>query len=266
MKQLYIIGTGPGGLEHLSPAARAAIAASSDLVGHGLFLNLLKELKTGKTLHKPPMGEEISRARLALDLAADGHTTALISSGDAGIYAMATVVFELLDRQPQPQWQDIEIEVIPGISAMQAAAARVGAPLAHDFCAISLSDLLTPWETIANRVRAAAQGDFVIAFYNAVSNRRGWQLQRAKEILLDYRSPATPAIVAFNVTRKGEEITVTSLGELDPEPLNMLTLVIVGNSETRQAGKWVYTPRGYGKKLEPAQADDHSIPPFVKGE
>ncbi len=249
MKQLFIIGAGPGGLAHLSPAAQAAIAASSELVGHGLFLNLLGELKSGKHLHKPPMGEEITRATLALDLAAADHTTALISSGDAGIYGMATVVFELLDRQPRPAWSAVAIEIIPGISALQAAAARVGAPLANDFCVISLSDLLTPWETIERRIRAAALGDFVVAFYNAVSHQRDWQLQQAKEILLQHRSADTPAIVAFNVTRKGENITVTRLGDLDPQAMNMLTLVIVGNSETRQAGRWVYTPRGYGKKL-----------------
>ncbi len=250
MKQLFIIGAGPGGLEHLSPAARNAIDASSELIGHGLYINLLGPLAAGKNRHKTPMGEEIARASMALDLAADGLTTALISSGDPGIYAMATLIFELLDRQPRPKWAGVAIEVIPGISAMQAAAARVGAPLAHDFCVISLSDLLTPWETIANRIHAGGQGDFAVAFYNAVSNRRGWQLQKAKEILLQYRSPDTPVIVAFNVTRKGEEITITRLGDLDPEPLNMLTLVLVGNSETRRVGDWVYTPRGYHNKPE----------------
>jgi precorrin-3B C17-methyltransferase len=250
MHPLYIIGAGPGDLAHLSPAAQAAIQASSDLVGHGLFLRLLGALTDGKRCHKTAMGEELARARLALDLAAGGHTTALISSGDAGIYAMATVVFELLDRQPQPAWSAVDIVVLPGISAMQAAAAKVGAPLAHDFCAISLSDLLTPWAIIERRIQAAAQADFVIAFYNAVSRHRNWQLERAREILLAHRSPDTPVIVAFNVSRKGESVTVTRLAELDPAPLNMLTLVIVGNSETRRVGNWVYTPRGYARKLE----------------
>jgi precorrin-3B C17-methyltransferase len=250
MKRLYIVGIGPGGLEHLSAAARHAIAASSELVGHGLYLNLLGPLAEGKNRHKTPMGEEISRARLALDMAAEGLTTALISSGDPGIYAMATVVLELLDRKPQPAWCEVEIEIIPGISAMQAAAARVGAPLAHDFCVISLSDLLTPWEVITRRIHAAGQGDFAVAFYNAVSNKRSWQLQQAKDILLQYRRPETPVVVAFNVTRKGEKVFVTCLEELDPEPLNMLSLVLVGNSETRRIGNWVYTPRGYHTKAE----------------
>lgn len=258
MNQLYIIGSGPGDLAYLTPAGHKAIATCSDLVGHGMFLKLLGELATGKELHKPPMGEEITRARLALDLAASGRTTALISSGDAGIYAMATVVFELLDHQPQPAWQNIDIEVIPGVSAMQATAARVGAPIAHDFCAISLSDLLTPWEVIEKRIHAAAQGDFVIAFYNAVSKHRTWQLSKAKQILLHHRSPETPTIVAFNVTRPGESITTTKLGQLNPESLNMLTLVLVGNRETRCVGKWVYTPRGYRQKLDlPVETSSH---------
>lgn len=250
MNQLYIIGAGPGGLEHLSPAARSALESCTDLAGHGLYLNLLGPLAEGKTRHKTPMGEELARAALALDLAASGRTTALVSSGDAGIYGMATVVFELMARKPKPEWAAVEVEVIPGISAMQAVAARAGAPLAHDFCVISLSDLLTPWELIAKRIDLAAQGDFAMAFYNAVSNKRSWQLSEARQILLRHRQPETPVIIAFNVTRKGEQITVTTLGELDPEPLNMLSLVMVGNSETRRAGKWVYTPRGYHTKPE----------------
>ena len=254
MQRLYIIGSGPGGLDYLSPAARAALESCSDLVGHGLYLNLLGPLTEGKTRHKTPMGEELARATIALDLAAAGQTTALISSGDAGIYGMATVVFELLARKPKLEWAAVEIEVIPGISAMQAAAARVGAPLAHDFCVISLSDLLTPWDLIARRIDLAGQGDFAVALYNAVSNKRSWQLLEARQILLRYRLPDTPVIVAFNVTRKGEQITVTTLGELDPEPLNMLSLVMVGNSETRRTGQWVYTPRGYHTK--PELADD----------
>ena len=174
-----------------------------------MYLNLLGPLTEGKTRHKTPMGEELARAALALDLAASGRTTALVSSGDAGIYGMATVVFELLARKPKPEWAAVDIEVIPGISAMQATAARVGAPLAHDFCVISLSDLLTPWELIAKRIDLAGQGDFAIAFYNAVSNKRSWQLLEARQILLRYRQPETPVVVAFNVTRKGEQLTVT---------------------------------------------------------
>jgi len=250
MKQLFIIGSGPGDLAHLTPAARAAIEASDELVGYGLFLKLLGELTHGKNCHKSPMGKEINRVRMALDLAASGRTTSLISSGDAGIYGLATLVFELLERQPQPGWDEVAIEVIPGVSAMQAAAARVGAPLAHDFCVISLSDLLTPWELIERRVQAAGMGDFAVAFYNPASRERDWQLQRARDVLLEYRSPDTPAVIAGNVSRGGEEIVLTRLAELGTKAMNMLTLVLVGNSETRRLGEWIYTPRGYHRKPE----------------
>ena len=161
MSKLFVVGTGPGDLQLLAPKAASAIQASSDLVAYGLYLDLLGQICEGKTHHDLPLGEEIGRARLALDLAASGKTTALISSGDIGIYAMATLVFELLDQQlsgkeQHPEWLDVEIEVIPGISAMQAGASRVGALLGHDFCTISLSDLLTPWPSIQMRVKAAA--------------------------------------------------------------------------------------------------------------
>jgi precorrin-3B C17-methyltransferase len=255
MTPLYIVGIGPGALEYLSPKARSAIAASTDLVAYPLYLDLLGSLTDGKTRHDRPLGEEIARARLALDLAAGGRPTALISSGDAGIYAMATLVFELLDREPRPGWMEVAIQVIPGISAVQAAAARVGAPLAHDFCTISLSDLLTPWETIETRLHAAGQGDFVAAFYNPVSRRRTWQLARAREILLNYRDVHTPVVIARNLTRDDECITVTSLGDLEPAQVDMLTLVLVGNTETRRTGDWVYTPRGYGKKLPESKTE-----------
>lgn len=246
---LYIIGTGPGGLEHLSPAASRALAQASELVAYPLYLDLLGELVAGKARHDSPLGDEIGRARRALELASEGRTVALLSSGDAGIYAMATLVFELLEHEAQPAWNDIEISVIPGISALQAAASRVGAPLAHDFCTISLSDLLTPWETIETRIRAAGMGDFVIAFYNPVSQKRTWQLARARELLLEQRPAATPVVIARNVTRPTEKISLTTLAELDPTQVDMLTLVLVGNSETRRVGPWLYTPRGYAKKL-----------------
>lgn len=257
MSKLYVIGTGPGGLQYLPPIARSAIADSSQLVAYGLYLDLLGDLIEGKIRHDRPLGEEIERARLALQLTAQGENTALISSGDIGIFAMATLVFELLDKEPEAGWEQVEIEVIPGISAMQAAASKIGAPLGHDFCAISLSDLLTPWQTIETRLHAAGQGDFVISFYNPVSIKRDWQLGKAKEILLQYRPATTPVIIGRNLTREEEQITVTTLAELDPTQVDMLTLVMVGNSESRHISvnssetkrDWVYTPRGYSKKL-----------------
>jgi precorrin-3B C17-methyltransferase len=259
MKQLYIIGTGPGDLAYLSPAAEAAIAASTNLVSYVLYLELLGSLVDGKTCHTLPLGEETNRAKLALDLAGKGDTTALLSSGDAGIYAMATLVFELMDKAPQPAWSEVEVEVIPGISAGQAAAARCGAPLAHDFCTISLSDMLTPWKIIETRLHAAGAGDFVLALYNPVSRQRSWQLSKAQEILMRYRSAETPVIVARNVTREDEDIALTRLSELDPGQVDMLTVVLIGNSQTRQFGEWIYTPRGYCVESE---NQDATAPPL----
>jgi precorrin-3B C17-methyltransferase len=258
MSQLYVVGTGPGDSQLVAPKALNAIKASSDLVAYGLYLDLLGEVCEGKQHHELPLGEEIGRARLALDLAASGKTTALISSGDIGIYAMATLVFELLDQQLQgkenhPEWLDVEIEVIPGISAMQAGASRVGALLGHDFCTVSLSDLLTPWETIEKRIHSAGSGDFVISFYNPVSRKRDWQLNSARDILLQYRPASTPVLLGRQLTREDESITITTLGELDAKDVDMFTMVSVGNSESRHivngSKEWLYTPRGYKKKL-----------------
>lgn len=253
MSKLYIIGTGPGDLHWLTPAAKEAISQSTDLVAYGLYLQLLGDLTEGKQCHEQALGEEIQRAEKSLDLAATGKTTSLVSSGDIGIFAMATLVFELLDKKMKSEWESVAIEVLPGISAMQAAASRVGAPLGHDFCAISLSDLLTPWETIEKRITCAAEGDFVISFYNPVSIKRDWQLAKAKEILLTHRPKNTPVILGRNLTRETETVTITTLEALDTTQVDMLTLVMIGNSEskvvTTESRDWVYTPRGYSKKL-----------------
>ena len=258
MKKLYVVGTGPGAKDLVAPRAHAAIAVSSDLVAYGLYLDLLGDVCEGKTHHDLPLGEEISRARLALDLAASGKTTALLSSGDIGIYAMATLVFELLDQQlaakeNSPQWLEVDIEVVPGISAMQAGAASIGAMLGHDFCTISLSDLLTPWQTIEKRLHACGQGDFVVSFYNPRSKKRDWQINTARDILLQYRPKNTPVLLGRQLTRDDESITVTTLEKLHSDDVDMFTLVSVGNSETRHIvnsdKEWVYTPRGYSKKL-----------------
>ncbi|WP_434340159.1 precorrin-3B C(17)-methyltransferase [Motilimonas cestriensis] len=256
--KLFVVGTGPGDSELVAPRALAAIQASSDLVAYGLYLDLLGAVCQGKIHHDLPLGEEIGRARLALDLAASGKATALISSGDIGIYAMATLVFELLDLQlsgqeNSPQWLDVEIEVIPGISAMQAGASRVGAMLGHDFCTISLSDLLTPWQTIEKRIHSAGSGDFVVSFYNPVSKKRDWQLNTARDILLQYRPASTPVLIGRQLTRPDEHIRIITLDQLDAKDVDMFTLVSVGNSESRHIvngeKEWVYTPRGYKKKL-----------------
>ncbi len=257
---LAVVGLGPGDAAWRAPEAEAAIRAASDLVGYQLYLDLLGPLAGGKTLHPYALGEEEARVRAALDLAARGREVALVCSGDPGIYAMAALVFELLDREPRPEWRRPEITVVPGISALQAAAARAGAPLGHDFCAISLSDLLTPWAAIEKRLRAAAEGDFVVALYNPVSKRRTTQLTRAVEILRRHRADETPVVLARNLGREGEAVSVIDLAALTPEAVDMLTVVLVGSSETRRiargdGGAWVYTPRGYATKSDKSSED-----------
>jgi cobalt-precorrin 5A hydrolase/precorrin-3B C17-methyltransferase len=221
------------------------VGLSTDLVGYGLYLDLLGPLAEGKRRHGYQLGEERDRVIAALDLAAKGRTVSLVCSGDPGIYAMASLVFECLDDIERRDWRRVEVVVSPGISALQACAARIGAPLGHDFCTISLSDLLTPWEVIERRLRAAAEGDFVVAFYNPASLRRRAQLVRALEILKEHRPATTPVILGKSLGRPEESLTVTPLAEFDPEIVDMLSLVMVGSSQTRWSGGRVYTPRGY---------------------
>jgi len=252
---LAIVGIGPGAAAARTHEVEAAIRAATDLVGYKLYLDLLGPLADRKARHGYELGEEEVRVRIALGLSAQGRDVALVCSGDAGIYAMATLVFELIEREANPDWARVEITGLPGVSAMQTAAARIGAPLGHDFCAISLSDLLTPWEAIEQRLQAAAAGDFVVAFYNPVSQRRRTQLAAAKDILLRHRPAETPVILARNLGRDGESVEVVTLGDLRIEDVDMLTLVIVGSSATRavarpDGGVWVYTPRGYAKKMD----------------
>lgn len=256
--RLMVVGIGPGSDGWRSPEVSSMVAASTDLVGYSLYLDLLGPLAEGKARHDFDLGKEEARVRHAMELAGQGKSVALVCSGDAGIYAMATLVFELLDKSDGVEGltdaaRRIEIAVSPGISALQAAAARAGAPLGHDFCTISLSDLLTPWEDIKRRVTAAGEGDFVIAFYNPVSKKRRTQLAWARDKLLDHRPASTPVILATNLGREGELIRIVPLGSLNVDDVDMLTVVVVGssNSSTVATGDgrtWVYTPRGYARK------------------
>lgn len=243
--RLFVVGTGPGTADWRSPEVDRLVGLSTDLVGYGLYLDLLGPLAEGKRRHGYQLGEERDRVIAALDLAAEGRTVSLVCSGDPGIYAMASLVFECLDDIERRDWRRVEVVVSPGISALQACAARIGAPLGHDFCTISLSDLLTPWEAIERRLRAAAEGDFVVAFYNPASLRRRAQLVRALEILKEHRPATTPVILGKSLGRPEESLTVTPLAEFDPEIVDMLSLVMVGSSQTRLSGGRVYTPRGY---------------------
>lgn len=245
---LALISLGPGDLEQLTVAAQAALCAAEAVVGYEVYLELVRPLlRPDQEIVSGRMGNELERAQQAIDLATAGRRVALISSGDIGIYAMAGPVFEILAGRG---WQgtEPEVEVFPGISAVQAAAARLGAALNHDFCSISLSDLLTPWPVIERRVQAAAWGDFVIGFYNPRSQKRDWQLTRSIEILLAHRPATTPVAIARYLFRPEEQIILTTLAELDPAQVDMFTLVLVGNSQSYALGNYMVTPRGYENK------------------
>ena len=250
--KLAIVGTGPGGAPWMSPEVKEILREATDWVGYKFYLDLAGTLRFGQKRHDSDNREEIDRARFALDLAASGKSVAVVSSGDPGIFAMAAAVFEAIDFDAKPEWQGIDIRVAPGISAMQAAAAAIGAPLGHDFCVISLSDILKPWEVIEQRIAAAAAADLVMAFYNPISKQRIWQLARAIEMLLQSRDPTTPVILGRNLGRPGQSVRVCTLGEFQPQDADMRTLVIVGSSQTRIIPRkygdvWVYTPRRYEK-------------------
>lgn len=244
--RLSIVGLGPGAPELVTSQACQALAGASDLVGYGTYLARVPG-RAGQRRHVSDNREEIARARHALALAAEGRDVAIVSSGDPGVFAMASAVFEAIEAG-EPAWRAIEVTVIPGVSAMLAAAARLGAPLGHDFCAISLSDNLKPWELVVRRLEAAAQGDFVIALYNPASKARPWQLGEALNILARFRDAATPVIFASAVSRPEERIEVTTLAQAEASRADMRTLVLVGSSATRILHReggvpWVYTPR-----------------------
>src|SRR6516164_9146294 len=245
---LAVIGIGPGDPGWRTPEVSAALAHATDIVGYSLYLDLLGRAIAGKKCHTSSIGEEEARVRLALDLGAEGRSVALVSSGDPGIYGLAALVFELLDLVAKPEWGTVEIRVCPGVSALQAAAARAGAPLGHDFCAISLSDLMTPWDVIRTRLESAAAANFVVALYNPRSARRPARLAEAAEILLRHRSPQTPVFLGRNLGRPGEQGRNLALSELADAEVDMLTLVLVGSSTTRRLDTdppRLYTPRGY---------------------
>lgn len=217
----------------------------------------------GKQVVSTGMTKEVQRVEAALDAVRQGHTVALISSGDPGIYAMAGLVLEICaareqkvlpaaraDMRPDQREQTVCIEVVPGIPALSAGGALLGAPLTHDFAVVSLSDLLTPWQVIQRRLEAAAQADFVIVLYNPKSKKRDWQLQRAQQVILEHRDGRTPVGIVTSAMRREESIRITTLAHLHKAPVNMQTTVFIGNSSTKQWGEVMYTPRGYGAKYE----------------
>jgi precorrin-3B C17-methyltransferase len=245
---LAIVGIGPGAASMCTPEVEAALASATDLIGYGPYLDRVPP-RPGLQRHASDNREELDRARHALRLAQNGAHVAVVSGGDAGVFAMASAIFEAIDHG-DPAWRELDLRVLPGISAMFAVAARVGAPLGHDFCAISLSDNLKPWAVIEKRLAAAAQGGFVIALYNPLSRARPWQLGKAFEFLRQYLPDSVPVILAKAVTRPDENILLRTIGTVDPSLADMRTLVLIGSVETRVVERpggresWVYTPRG----------------------
>lgn len=247
--RLAVIGLGPGDRSMRTPAVQYELAQATDWIGYGLYLDLAADQRMNQTLHNFALGEEEARVRHAIALAKEGKHVALLCSGDAGIYAMAALVYELIELEPTR----IDVEVLPGISAFQAAAAKAGALIGHDFCCISLSDLLTPWPVIEKRLNAAAEGDFVVAFYNPRSLKRRDQIERAIAILSQHRPPDTPVVIASNLGRRDEKVTIIPFNEFRAEAVDMLTLVMVGSSQSRafrrgDGNVYAYTPRGYAAK------------------
>lgn len=245
--KILLVGTGPGELQQITPAAKTAIASVDAVIGYGLYLDLISPLlRTGQIIEALPITKERQRAQRAIELANWGLSVAVVSSGDCGIYGMAGLVLEELQTCG---WdgKTPRIQIFPGISALQAAASRVGTPLMHDFCAISLSDLLTPWEVIEKRLQAAAVADFVTALYNPKSQTRTEQLTIATNIFLQHRKPNTPVAVVRSAYRQDEQITLTTLNKLLDTPVDMLTVILIGNQSTRTHGEWMITPRGYMK-------------------
>jgi cobalt-precorrin 5A hydrolase/precorrin-3B C17-methyltransferase len=243
--KLWLIGTGPGQLDQITPAAQTAIAQADVVIGYSLYIELIKPLlRPGQIVEALPITQERQRAERAIDLANWGLTVAVVSSGDCGIYGMAGLVLEQLRSQG---WdgKTPSLQVFPGITALQAAASRVGAPLMHDFCAISLSDLLTPWEVIEKRLTAAAQADFVVALYNPKSQTRTHQIATAQAIFLKYRDAETPVAIVHSAYRPDEQITITTLADFLNCPIDMLTIVLIGNQSSRTHADWIITPRGY---------------------
>ena len=240
MAKIRVVGIGPGDYEEMTVRAVNALNACDVIVGYHVYVDLVKAHFPDKEFHTTPMRREVDRCRIALDLAREGRDVAMICSGDAGVYGMAGLIYELRGEDAEP-----EVEVVGGLTAAISGGARLGAPLTHDFCVVSLSDLLTPWETIEKRLACAAQGDFAVALYNPSSMKRADYLQRACDILLRHAKPETVCGVVRNIGREGEAIKVMPLSELRNYQADMFTTVFIGNSHTKVIGGRMVTPRGY---------------------
>ena len=250
--KIYVVGIGPGSEEDITPAVRAAITRSDVVVGYKYYFNFIQSvIHPGTECIDTGMKKEKDRAALAFEYAEQGKTVCVVSSGDAGIYGMAPLVLEMKREKASP----VEVEILPGISAFQKGAALLGAPIGHDFCIISLSDLMTPWEKIERRIEAAASADFVTAVYNPKSEGRYWQLYRLIELFLQERDPQTPVGFVRQAGREEQEVTITTLADFDPEQVDMFTVILIGNSQTYRFDNKMITPRGYYGEIKMGKAE-----------
>ena len=241
--KIYVVGIGPGKKENMTFRAYEAMENSDIIVGYKTYVDLVKEYYPGKEMKSSAMTKEVDRCTEVLELARRGKTVSLISSGDAGVYGMAGIMLEIAD-------EDMEVEVIPGITATNAAAAITGAPIMHDYATISLSDLLTDWELIKKRLELAAQGDFVVSIYNPKSRGRVTQIEEAREIMMKYKPKSTPVAIVRNAGREDERYVLTTLDEMLNHEIDMLTIVLIGNSNTFVKNGKIITPRGYEGKYD----------------
>ena len=251
--RLAVIGLGPGAAELMVPAVKAELARANDVLGYETYVRMAGPFRDDQVMHCTDNREEMQRARHAFELAAQGRSVVVVSSGDPGVFAMASAVLEALHESTDPQWHSVDLEILPGVSASLATAAQAGAPLGHDFCVMSLSDNLKPWSIIEKRLDLASEADLALAFYNPISRSRPWQLGVALDIVRRHRTPQTPVVLGRDIGRPGQTLRVTTLGELTPDQVDMRTMVLVGSSTTcvfprADGSEWVYTPRWYGEK------------------
>lgn len=243
MAKITVVGLGPGSYDDMTPRARNAIKEAQVVAGYLTYIKLIKDIIEDKEVIGTGMMQEIDRCKMAVDTAVNGKDTVVVSSGDSGVYGMAGLVLELVQKLPKENQP--EVKIVPGISAVNASAAILGAPLMHDFAVISLSDLLTPWELIKKRVECAAQGDFVVALYNPKSKKRVQNIVEVREIMLKYKSEDTPVAIVSNATRPNETKAISTLKDFLNEEIDMFSLVLIGNSKTYVKDGLMITPRGY---------------------
>ena len=244
--KLFVVGIGPGSRDYITPAVIKAIKASDIVVGYENYISLIEDLLNGKKVIKNGMKGEIERVKVAINYVMQGHNTSLISRGDPGVYGMAGLVIELCKRMKI----SIDVEIIPGITAANAAAALLGAPLMCDYAVISLSDLLVSWEKIRFKLISIAKSDFVAVIYNPKSKKRDWQINKAQELILEHRDGSTPVAIVTGAMRENQNISFTTLELLDEASINMQTVVFIGSSASLRYLDFLFTPRGYGKKYE----------------